>query len=240
MSASIAQNVDRLNKDLFPDDVVKPVKAAGVWVLAKHPVTHKYNVLLGQMIKTNPDKPETHMFNKTYSGFSGKANKDEEPVKTAVRELQEETFGVLGTDDEVLGLIASDTTKVLKNMGWSKYPVATYVVIVKYSDTYIGNFANIRPDDSEIECLKWVPLNEIWHAIDTYEVNSMSWGQYNSADNLRKLFEPLNGVYTGIDLELKKNTFKHNLPVMASDDVTIEIADYVARTFMEYKTQIES
>lgn len=242
MSNSISGNVERLNKDLFEDGVVKPVKAAGVWIMAKHPQTQTYNVLLGKMIKTNPDKPETHMFHGTYSGFTGKATQDETPIKTAVRELQEETYGVFGSDDEVLSLIASDTTRVLKNMGWSRYPVATYLVEIEFSENYIEQFSKLRVDTSELECLKWVPLNELWHSIDNHQVKgtTLSWGQYNTAENLRKTFEPLNGLYSGVELELQKNALKHNLPVVASDGTNIEIADYVARTFMEYRNEIES
>lgn len=241
MSVATFDNINRLNSVLFPDGVVKPVKAAGVWILAKHPSTNTYNVLMGEMIKTNSDKPETHMFNKTYSGFSGKAKTDEEPIHTAVRELQEETFGLFGNDIEVLELIASNTTHVLKNMGWSRYPVATYLVEVAYSDEYIQRFDELRPNDAELKCVKWVPLNSIWEAIDTYQIKdtSMTWGEYNSAANLGKLFGPLNGVYSGVELELQKNKLKHNLPVVASDGTSIEIADYIARTFMEYREEIE-
>lgn len=241
MSDAILRNVDRLNKILFLDDVVKPVKSAGVWIVAKNPVSDTFNILLGEMIKTNPNKPETHMFNKTYSGFSGKSQKDETPIETAVRELQEETYGLFGTDSDVLALVASDTTQVYKNMGWSRYSVATYVVQVEYSEKYIEQFMEVRPNDSELKCLKWVPLNAIWYSIDNYQVPEtvMSWGQYNSADNLRKLFEPLNGLYSGVELELQKNTFKHNLPVVASDGSSIKIADYVARTFMEYRKELQ-
>lgn len=233
-------NVDRLNKELFME--IQPVKTAGVWILAKHPLTQAYHVLLGEMIKVNPDKPETNMFNKTYSGFSGKAQKNELPIDTAVRKLQEETYGLFGTDDEVLSLIASDTTQVLKNMGWSKYPVATYVVEVDYSDEYIAKFDNIRSDTSELKCLKWVALSAIWKSIDTSKVpdTDMVWGEYNTANNLCKLFEPLNWVYSGVELELQKNALKHNLPVVASDGTSIKIADYVGRTFMENRKDIEN
>lgn len=241
MTEAIVNNIQRLNNVLFPDGNVSPVKAAGVWILAKHPDTDTYNVLMGELVKTNPEKPETHMFNTTYSGFSGKAIADEEPICTAVRELQEETFGLFGNDIEVLALIASDTTQVLKNMGWSRYPVATYLVEVEYSNKYLERFNELRPNDAELKCLKWVPLNSIWEAIDTYQIKdtSMTWGEYNSAANLGKLFGPLNGVYSGIELELQKNKLKHNLPVVASDGTSIEIADYIARTFMEYREQIE-
>lgn len=241
MSASTLNNIDRLNKVLFPDGVVKPVKAAGVWVLAKHPITQTFHVLMGEMRKVNPQKPETHMFNKTYSGFSGKAKENEEPIDTAVRELQEETFGLFGTDKEVLALIATDKTRVLKNMGWSKYPVATYVVEVEFSEKFVNRFNEIRADGSELQCLKWVPLELVWHAIDNYQINgtSMSWGEYNSADNLRQLFGPLNELYSGVELELQKNALKYNLPVVASDGTSIEIADYVGRTFMEYRKELQ-
>ena len=240
MSENMLNNINRLNNVLFPDGLVKPVKAAGVWILARHPTTNTFHVLMGEMMKTNPQKPETHMFDKTYSGFSGKAMADEEPICTAVRELQEETFGVFGTDIEVLALIASDTTQVLKNMGWSRFPVATYLVEVEYSDKYIKMFSELHQSDSEIQCLKWVPLNTIWNAIDTYQIKdtSMTWGEYNSASNLGKLFGSLNQIYTGVELELQKNKLKYNLPVVASDGTSIEIADYVARTFMEYREDI--
>lgn len=242
MSDSILRNVDRLNKELFEDGIVKSVKAAGVWIMAKHPETKTYSVLLGKMIKNNPDKPETHMFHGTYSGFTGKSTQDETPINTAVRELQEETYGVFGSNDEVLTLIASDSTQVLKNMGWSRYPVATYLVEVEFSEKYIEQFSKLRVNTSELECLKWVPLNKIWHSIDNHLVKetNMSWGEYNTAENLRKTFEPLNGMYSGVELELQKNALKHNLPVLANDGSEIEIADYVARTFMEYRKGIES
>lgn len=242
MSDLTENNIHRLNNVLFPDGNIRPVKAAGVWILAKHPETDTYNVLMGEMIKTDPQKPETHMFNQTYSGFSGKAIVNEEPICTAVREIQEETLGLFGTDIEVLELIASDTTRVLKNMGWSKYPVATYLVEVEFSDKYIEKFNELRQDDSELKCLKWIPLNSIWSAIDTHQIKdtSMTWGEYNSAANLGKLFGPLNGVYSGVELELQKNKFKYNLPVVASDGTSIEIADYIARTFMEYREQIQN
>jgi 8-oxo-dGTP pyrophosphatase MutT (NUDIX family) len=241
MSDTIINNINRLNSVLFPDGLVKPVKAAGVWILAKQSSTNTYNVLMGEMVKTNPQKPETHMFHKTYSGFSGKAMADEEPIYTAVREIQEETFGLFGNDTEVLELIASNTTQVLKNMGWSRYPVATYLVEVEYSDKYIEKFDELRPNECELQCLKWVPLNLIWEAIDNYNIKdtSMTWGEYNSAANLGKLFGPLNGVYSGVELELQKNKFKYNLPVVASDGTPIEIADYIARTFMEYREEIQ-
>lgn len=242
MSASVSMNVERLNKELFGDDVVKPVKTAGVWIVAKHPLTQAYNVLMGEMIKTNPNKPETHMFNKTYSGFSGKAEKDELPINTAVRELHEESYGLFGTYEDILSLVASDTTRVFKNMGWSRFPVATYVVEVEYNDEYVEKYKKVRKENAEHHCLRWVPLNEIWNSIDNYKIEGtdMYWGEYNTGDNLRKLYEPLNGLYSGVELELKKNTFKHNLPVKASDGTSIEIADYTGRTFMEYRKEIES
>lgn len=241
MSAVILRNVDRLNKVLFGDALVKPVKAAGVWVMSKHPLTQVPHVLMGEMVKTNPQKPETHMFDKTYGGFSGKAKADEEPIDTAVREFQEETFGLFGTDSEMLALIASDTTQVMKNMGWMRYPVATYIVEVDFSDDYLKRFDELRSSDSELQRLKWVPLSLIWRAIDTFEIKGtgMFWGEYNSAANLGKLFGPLNGVYSGLDLELQKNALKYNLPVVASDGTTIEVADYVARTFMEYRDELQ-
>lgn len=230
-------NVNRLNTILFPDDNVKSVKSAGVWVIAQEPTSKSYHILMGEMIKTNPDKKETHMFNKTYSGFSGKSQNNETPIETAVREFQEETHGIFGSDADMLELIASDSTQVLKNMGWSKYPVATYVVETKFSDKYIEDFDRLRSETSELQRLKWVPLSEIWNSIDTYVIKdtTKTWGEYNSAENLRSLFGPLNGLYTGLELELQKNALKHNLPVLAYDGTMIEIADYVARTFMEYR-----
>lgn len=242
MSNTTLNNINRLNNVLFPDGNVKPVKAAGVWIIAYNPITKAYDVLMGEMVKTNPEKPETHMFHGTYSGFSGKAVADEQPIDTAVRELQEETFGVFGTNDEVLALIACEDTQVLKNMGWSRYPVATYIVEVVHCEDYITEFNKRRPDDCELKCLKWIPLNEVWNAIDTYQINntSLTWGEYNSSENLGKVFGPLNGLYNGVELELQKNKLKYNLPVVADDGTTVEIADYIARTFMEYRQAIQN
>jgi 8-oxo-dGTP pyrophosphatase MutT (NUDIX family) len=238
---SITMNVNRLNTILFPDGDVKSVKSAGVWVIAKEPKSSSYQILMGEMVKNNPDKKETHIFHKTYSGFSGKSKPNETPIETAVREFQEETHGIFGNDSDMLALIATDSTSVLKNMGWSKYPVATYVVEVEFSDEYIEAFNRLRSDTSELQRLTWIPLSQIWNSIDTYTIKDtmMTWGEYNSADNLRSLFGPLNGLYSGVELELEKNKLKHNLPVVAYDGTTIEIADYVARTFMEYREDLE-
>lgn len=241
MLLSIAKNVSRLNAILYPEGEVKTVKAAGVWVFAKEPSTQTYNVLMGEMVKNDPKKPETHMFDKTYSGFSGKSKVNEGPIDTAVRELQEETFGIFGTDQDMLSIVASDKTQVLKNMGWSKYPVATFLIEVEYSDKYIEKFNTLRSDTSELSKLKWVPLDRIWWSLDNnmVEGSGMNWREYNSAKNLTSLFTPLNGVYSGTELELKKNALKHNLQVFAKDE-NIHIADYVARTFMEYESDIKT
>jgi hypothetical protein len=241
MDTTISMNIHKLNTILFPDGDIKSVKSAGVWVLAKEPKSGSYHILMGEMIKNNPDKKETHMFDKTYSGFSGKSKQNETPIETAVREFQEETHGIFGTNDDMLGIIAADSTSVLKNMGWSKYPVATYVVEVKFSDEYIEAFNRLRSDTSELKRLKWIPLGQIWNSIDTYKIKDtmMTWGEYNSGDNLRSLFGPLNGLYTGVELELQKNKFKYNLPVVAYDGTMIDIADYIGRTFMEYREDFE-
>lgn len=241
MSNTTTMNINRLNTILFPDGDVKSVKSAGVWVLAKEPKSGSYQILMGEMIKNNPDKMETHIFDKTYSGFSGKSKANETPIETAVRELQEETHGIFGSDADMLELIAADTTSVLKNMGWSKYPVATYIVEVQFSEKYIEDFNQLRTDKSELQMLKWIPLHQIWNSIDTYKIKDtmMTWGEYNSSDNLRSLFGPLNGLYTGVELELQKNKLKHNLPVVAYDGTMIDIADYIGRTFMEYREDFE-
>jgi NUDIX domain len=241
MSNTITMNVNRLNTILFPDGDVKSVKSAGVWVLAKEPKTRTYQILMGEMVKNNPDKMETHIFDKTYSGFSGKSKQNETPIETAVREFQEETLGIFGTDADMLALIAADSTQVLKNMSWSKYPVATYVVEVEFSEKYIEDFNQLRTDKSELQTLKWIPLHQIWKSIDTYMIKNttMTWGEYNTATNLGSLFGPLNGVYSGLELELQKNALKRNLPVVAYDGTTIDIADYIGRTFMEYRKDFE-
>ena len=241
MTTVITQNVNRLNNILFPDGDVKSVKAAGVWVFAKEPKTNSYQILMGEMMKNNPNKQETHIFDKTYSGFSGKSKPNETPIDTAVREFHEETFSIFGTNDEVLALIATDTTHVLKNMGWAKYSVATYVIEVEFSNKYIDSFNQFRTSTSELQRLKWVPLGQIWDAIDTYKIKdtTKSWGEYNSSENLSSLFKPLSELYSGVELELQKNALKHNLPVIANDNTMIDIADYVARTFMEYREDLQ-
>jgi hypothetical protein len=96
-------------------------------------------------------------------------------------------------------------------------------------------------DTSELTKLKWVPLDRIWWSLDNnmVEGTGMNWREYNSAKNLTSLFTPLNGVYSGTELELKNNALKHNLQVFAKDEY-IHIADYVARTFMEYESDIKT
>jgi hypothetical protein len=243
MSATITDNVNRLNTILFPDGDVQTVKSAGVRVIAKEPKTGSYQILMGEMVKNNPEKKETHLFDKTYSGFSGKSKQNETPIETAVREFQEETYGIFGTDAEVLACIATDSTQVLKNMGWSKFPVATYVVEVEFSNQYIDAFNQKRSETSELQRLKWIPLGQIWDSIDTFKIKdkdtTKTWGEYNLAENLGSLFGPLNGLYKGVELELAKNALKHNLPVVANDGTKIDIADYVARTFMEYRENLQ-
>jgi hypothetical protein len=119
--------------------------------------------------------------------------------------------------------------------------VATYVVEAEFSNEYIEAFNRLRSETSELQRLKWVPLSQIWDSIDNYKIKDTmkTWGEYNSADNLRSLFGPLNGLYSGVELELQKNALKHNLPVVANDGTMIDIADYVARTFMEYREELQ-
>jgi hypothetical protein len=119
--------------------------------------------------------------------------------------------------------------------------VATFLVRAEYSDEYIARFDELRQNDSEIQRLKWISVDAIYDAIDTYEIQgaNMTWGEYNSASNLKDLFEPLNGLYSGSELELEKNKLKRNLPVVADDGELIFIADYVARTFMENRSDFK-
>lgn len=236
--SSKKMTADRVNALLFPDGNVLPVKTAGSFVFARNPSDSKMYVLLGQLSKTNPFKPETHIFDKTYSGFSGKSKSGESPVETAVRELCEEVGDTFGTPEDVLNIITGDKTHVVKNMGWSKYPVATYFVDVEFSQSYIDKFQlwfEGSNDPKEITCLKWIDVQSIWDSMDKYMIDGLTWAEYNSAKHLGALYTPLNSVFSGVELELEKNKFKQHLPVSTYDGKRVMIADYIARTLMEYR-----
>jgi ADP-ribose pyrophosphatase YjhB (NUDIX family) len=165
-SSSSGSNIDvirqKLDKVLFPTEADrKPVKTAGVYLITKDEGTGKLYILMGKMKKDNPKKPETHIFNGTYSGFSGKAEQGEGPFEAAVREFYEETGGMFGSMYKTAVLMAQDNTIVVKNAGWDKFPSATYIVGAKYVD-YSQAYAELKNDQSEIQQINWVSLDSIW------------------------------------------------------------------------------
>lgn len=241
----------KLDKVLFPSESdVKPVKSAGVYLIAKNPKDGRPYILLGRMKKDDPKKKDTHIFNGKYSGFSGKAEQGELPMDAAAREISEETGGIFGPKEHTLSMIAQESTQVVKNAGWANFPVATYIVKSDFAD-YHNAYASKKTDQSEIQQIDWVSLNSIWHAVDKHIVpgTDKTWRQYNSSSNLTALFKPLADKYTAEDLkmpenklklELQKNELKRHLPVMTDRGEEIEIADYVARTLLESEDSIKA